>query len=156
MNAWLQVLTYLKTKVNTQSYQTWLKPTRFSHVEEQAIVVCVPNREFQESIQEHFSGIVADALTHLDMGFREIRYVLAENAERKRSGNGEEPKVVQRKLDFDSVEDHQLNLKYTFDTFVMRYCNQFAHAAARAVAESPPRLTTRCFSTEALVWERLT
>ena len=45
---------------------------------------------------------------------------------------------LQGKLDFDSV-DHQLNPKYTFDTFVVGSCNQFAHAAARAVAEAPAK-----------------
>ncbi|MFH4263732.1 DnaA/Hda family protein, partial [Acinetobacter baumannii] len=30
-----------------------------------------------------------------------------------------------------------LNPKYTFQTFVVGSCNQFAHAAALAVAESP-------------------
>jgi chromosomal replication initiator protein len=137
MNAWLQVLNYLKAKVNTQSYQTWLKPTRFSHLENEAIVVCVPNREFQEWIQENYAGLVTEALTHLNMGLREIRYILGENAE-KDSTKGADSKPLQGKLDFDSV-DHQLNLKYTFDTFVVGSCNQFAHAAARAVAGAPAK-----------------
>jgi chromosomal replication initiator protein len=137
MNAWLQVLNHLKTKVNTQSYQTWLKPTRFSHVEGEAIVVRVPNREFQEWIQENYAGFVTEALNQLNMGFKEIRYVLGENAE-KEGMKGDVAKPLQRKLDFDSV-DHQLNLKYTFDTFVVGSCNQFAHAAARAVAEAPAK-----------------
>jgi len=137
MNAWLQVLNYLKTKVNTQSYQTWLRPTRFSHVENEAIVVCVPNHEFQDWIQENYGGLVSEALDHLNTGFREIRYIFGENAEKK-SVNGDDPKPLQTKLDFDSV-DHQLNPKYTFDTFVVGSCNQFAHAAARAVAQAPAK-----------------
>ncbi len=80
MNAWLQVLNYLKTKVNTQSYQTWLRPTRFSHVENGAIVVSVPNREFQEWIHQNYAGLVGEALEHLHMQFSEIRYVLGENS----------------------------------------------------------------------------
>jgi chromosomal replication initiator protein len=137
MNAWQQVLNYLKTKVNPQSYQTWLRPTRFSHAEKQAIVVTVPNREFEEWIQEKFGPLVAEALRHLDMGFNEIRYTIGETAERKGS-NGNDAASLQRKLDFDTV-DHQLNHKYTFDSFVVGSCNQFAHAAARAVASSPAK-----------------
>ena len=137
MNAWLQVLNYLKTKVNTQSYQTWLRPTRFSHVDKEAIVVCVPNREFQEWIQENYASLVAEALQHLNLGVKEIRYILGENAEKK--GAGSDPaKPLQSKLDFDSV-DHLLNPKYTFDTFVVGSCNQFAHAAAQAVAQQPAK-----------------
>jgi len=137
MNAWLQVLNYLKTKVNTQSYQTWLRPTRFSHVENEAIVVHVPNREFQEWIQENYGGLVKEALLNLNMGIKEIRYVFGEATEKK-SLSAERSKGLQGKLDFDSV-DHQLNPKYTFDTFVVGSCNQFAHAAATAVAQGPAK-----------------
>ena len=137
MNAWLQVLNYLKMKVNTQSYQTWLRPTRFSHVENEAIVVRVPNREFQEWIQDNYAGLVAEALRDLNLGFCEIHYIFGESAETKSTSN-DSTKPVQSKLDFDSV-DHQLNHKYTFSAFVVGSCNQFAHAAASAVAQAPAK-----------------
>ena len=137
MNAWKEILNYLKTKVNTQSYQTWLRPCRFSDVESDTIVVSVPNREFQEWIHEHYGVLVTEALEHLNLGFKKIRYVIEESVEKK-PGQSDSSTPVQAKLDFDSV-DHQLNPKYTFDTFVVGSCNQFAHAAARAVAEAPAK-----------------
>lgn len=137
MNAWQQVLNHLKTKVNSQSYQTWLRPTRLSHVSSDTLVVRVPNREFQEWIQEHYSAQIQEVLDRLQMGFREVRFVFEESSEKKSNENGDQS-YVQGKLDFDSVE-HQLNPKYTFGTFVVGSCNQFAHAAARAVAEAPSK-----------------
>jgi chromosomal replication initiator protein len=44
----------------------------------------------------------------------------------------------QTKLDFDAVT-HQLNPRYTFDSFIVGASNQFAHAAAVAVAEQPSK-----------------
>ncbi len=137
MNAWQQVLNHLKTKVNSQSYQTWLRPTRLGHVSSDTLVVRVPNREFQEWIQEHYSAQIQEVLDRLQMGFREVRFVFEESSEKKSNENGDQSHV-QGKLDFDSVE-HQLNPKYTFGTFVVGSCNQFAHAAARAVAEAPSK-----------------
>lgn len=137
MNAWQEVLNYLKTKVNPQSYQTWLKPTRYSRTEAGTLVVRVPNQEFLEWIQDHYNASIQEALEKLRLGFSEIRYELEMLPEKKHSGNGE-TKPQQGKLDFESV-DHQLNARYTFDTFVVGSCNQFAHAAARAVAETPAK-----------------
>ena len=137
MNAWQEILGYLKAKVNTQSYQTWLRPARFSHVTQDALVVRVPNREFQDWIQEHYGSLINEALSQLKSGPRKVQYVVEEDSGNKsiENGNG---KAFQAKLDFESV-DHQLNPRYTFDTFVVGSCNQFAHAAAQAVAETPAK-----------------
>jgi chromosomal replication initiator protein len=137
MNAWQEVLNYLRNKVNTQSYQTWLKPTRLARAESDTLVIRVPNSEFQEWIEDNFSSTIREALEQLRLGFREIRYEIEAPAEKKTAGN-REVKALQGKLDFESIE-HQLNARYTFDTFVVGSCNQFAHAAARAVAETPAK-----------------
>ena len=137
MNAWQEILGYLKSKVNTQSYQTWLRPTRFSHVSPEGLVVRVPNREFQDWIQEHYGSLINEALGHIHSDVRKVQYVVEEDAEKK-SLEARESQALQTKLDFDSV-DHQLNPRYTFDTFVVGNCNQFAHAAAQAVAETPAK-----------------
>jgi chromosomal replication initiator protein len=137
MNAWHEILNHLKTKVNPQSYQTWLHPTRFSHAANDTLVVRVPNREFQEWIQDHYGGLIHEALNRLQLEFKQVSYVFEEKPERKAPENGES-KTMQGKLDFESVH-HQLNPRYTFDTFVVGSCNQFAHAAARAVAEAPSK-----------------
>jgi chromosomal replication initiator protein len=137
MNAWQEILGYLKMKVNTQSYQTWLRPTRFSHLNHEAIVVRVPNREFQNWIHEHYGTLINEALAHLNMDLQKVQYVVEEDSDQKQAEK-REAKAFQTKLDFESA-DHQLNPKYTFDTFVVGNCNQFAHAAAQAVAENPAK-----------------
>ncbi len=137
MNAWQEILGYLKAKVNTQSYQTWLRPTRFSHVSQEGLVVRVPNREFQDWIQEHYGSLINEAFSQLQLEPRKVQYVVEEDSEKKPM-EAAEGKAFQAKLDFESV-DHQLNPRYTFDTFVVGNCNQFAHAAAQAVAETPAK-----------------
>ena len=99
MNVWQEVLSILKTEVNPQTYQTWLRPTRYSHVAGTTLFVRVPNREFQEWIQEHFGVMIQAAIGRLSRGVEEISYLMEEPVERKAAGNGE-PKAVQGKLDF--------------------------------------------------------
>ncbi len=137
MNVWQQILAHLKPKLNAQSFQTWLRPTRLAHAAGDTLFVRVPNREFQDWIQEHYASQIQDAMQQLEMGFHEVKYLVDESADKKAPEDGE-GRALQGKLDFDSV-DHQLNPRYTFETFVVGNCNQFAHAAARAVAESPSK-----------------
>jgi chromosomal replication initiator protein len=134
MNPWQEVLKYLKEKINPQSFQTWLRPTRLSRALPPTLYVQVPNREFQEWIQESYSALINEALEHMNLPYREIRYVYVDEAPRPAAA----AKAVQGKLDFESVS-HQLNPRYVFDSFVVGACNQFANAAARAVAQAPSR-----------------
>jgi chromosomal replication initiator protein len=137
MNPWQKILSHLKTRVNTQSYQTWLRPTRLSHLTADTIFVRVPNREFEEWIQEKYGTLIREALEHLQLGYRQVAYSFEEAPEKKGRENGEE-KALQQKLDFESVES-QLDPRYTFESFVVGSCNQFARAAALAVADSPSK-----------------
>lgn len=137
MNAWQEILGYLKNKVNTQSFQTWLRPTRFSHVAEGNIYVRVPNREFEDWIEEKYGTLITAALAELRMKYSRVSY-LADDASTAGHGHAPAARPVQGKLDFDA-SCPQLDARLTFDAFVVGSCNQFAHAAARAVAQSPSK-----------------
>jgi chromosomal replication initiator protein len=47
--------------------------------------------------------------------------------------------VTEAAPDREAVTPTSLNPKYTFESFVVGSSNQFAHAAARAVAEIPSK-----------------
>jgi len=143
MNPWQQILGHLKGRVNTQSYQTWLRPTRFEEVTQEELVVRVPNREFSDWIQDHYGELISEAVSQLSLKLTKVRYV-ADQERQEKPAEKENAKALQGKLDFESV-DHQLNPAYTFDTFVVGNCNRFAHAAAQAVAESPAKVYNPLF-----------
>jgi len=128
MNPWEQILEYLKKTLSPQSCSTWLKPFHFSHVEGPVLIVRVPNESFRNWYAQNCEQLAQGALAKLGLGINEIRLTY-ENAKNKPS---------QGKLDFDS-NSGQLNPRYTFDSFVVGTCNQFAHAAADAVARNPSK-----------------
>ncbi|HLW79260.1 MAG TPA: chromosomal replication initiator protein DnaA, partial [Terriglobia bacterium] len=139
MNPWQKILGFLKTRVNPQSYQTWLRPTQLSRIAADTVFVQVPNAEFVEWIQEKYTPLIDEALEHLKLGFSRVAFMCEENKEKEKKprSNGED-KTLQQKLDFEGAEC-PLDPRYTFDLFVVGSCNQFARAAALAVADAPSK-----------------
>jgi chromosomal replication initiator protein len=148
-NPWVRVLDALEKKVNRTSYETWLKPTRYDHAQGPILFVRVPNPEFCH-IGERYGDLISEAIENLGLEFRDVEFVTEEEQQKtKTDGSGSEPHhessadrpvsgpLTQQRFDWDGAA--QLNPKYTFDDFVIGAGNQFAHAAARAVAERPSK-----------------
>ncbi len=150
VNPWLRILGALEKKVNRTSFETWLKPTRFSHTDGSVLYIRVPRPEFRV-IEEKYSDLISEAIDNLGLELQDVKFVTEEDDPGAtpvrhtfpaKSPAGPAPAVAARpgtqvRFDFDSAA--QLNPKYTFDGFVIGTSNQFAHAAARAVAENPSK-----------------
>ncbi len=138
MNAWEKILAYLEARINAQVFATWFRPTHLEAVKENLLTVRVPNTVFQKWLGTEGQPAVQEALAALDLVYR-VEYVPApEPVAVPEAARAEATKPQQARLDFDST-DYQLNPRYTFDTFVVGSANQFAHAAALAVAEQPSK-----------------
>jgi len=61
LNPWLQILAALEKKVIRQSFETWLKPTRFSHAAGRTLYVRVPSPEFQH-IGDKYGDLIQEAI----------------------------------------------------------------------------------------------
>ena len=136
---WDQVLTRIETKVNRHSFYTWFKPTSFVSDGDGELVVRVPNAFFRDWLRKHYAGLIEEALKDLNEA-RVVHFVIETAPEPPT------PSVTLDELEqaTDSVPapitgSSGLNARYTFDTFIVGSSNQFAHAAARAVAEAPSR-----------------
>ena len=135
-NIWEQILGRIESKVNRHSYFTWFKPTRFLDDTGQTITVQVPNELFRNWLTKHYAGIIGEAADELQRHGTEIALV---------TDNPSLSKTAPDATSADKMPAPQshnlarLNQRYTFSRFVVGPSNQFAHAAARAVAEAPSR-----------------
>jgi len=153
LNPWIQILAALEKKVIRQSFETWLKPTRFSHAKGRTLYVRVPSAEFRQLL-EKYTDLIQEAIDLHSLEFDDVQFVTMEEdpsspPQRKDGGFGpvpshapSAPPPAQRPAEqarFDWSTAAQLNSRYTFDNFVIGNGNQFARAAALAVAERPSR-----------------
>jgi chromosomal replication initiator protein len=131
MNTWQQVLDIVEKKVNQQSYNTWFKPTQLIKHDDKALYVRVPNPFFQDWLNDHID-VVLDAARQAGLENISVVYITESISPESVAS------PTQGRLDFESI-DNTLNPKYTFETFVVGSSNQFAHAAALAVADKPSK-----------------
>ncbi len=157
VNPWVRILGALEKKVNRQSFDTWLKPTRFSHAVAKMLYVRIPTPEFQH-IGDRYADLIQEAIDALELDFEDVTFITAEEdptVVKVREDGGFAPvpshatnaprtgasrvAVPAQQAKFDWSTAAQLNPRYTFDNFVIGNGNQFARAASEAVAERPSK-----------------
>ena len=144
MNLWEEILTRVETKVNRHSFYTWFRPTTFVTEDVGGLTVKVPNEVYTEWLTKHYAGVISEAMGELKRSDVPVQFVSDPALD-----TPPEPAPIELGLDETPTFDAgvqpatpgpaSLNLRYTFDSFVVGSSNQFAHAASRAVAEAPSR-----------------
>src|SRR5512142_2455103 len=79
LNPWARILDALEKKVNRHSYDTWFKPTRYSHADSQKIYVQVPTVEFR-AIGDKYGDLIAEAIDNLSLPYQDVEFLAPEVA----------------------------------------------------------------------------
>lgn len=138
---WNDCLNYLSHRVKEQSFKTWLKPTRGEPGSNGDFNVAVPNQFVADWIKTHFNELIEEALHEVSGKRYSVSYIIHKPPDDDGQTSLELTAVNQR--DFASISgpvarhQHNLNGKYNFESLVVGDFNQFACAAATAVAEAP-------------------
>jgi len=152
-NVWDKFLELSKSRISINTYTTWFQPTRLNRMEGETLFVQIPSTVFRQVLTRTYGEIVKAVFHQMGTPNMKVQYVCTEEEPVQAA-----PATIgakQSKLDFES-SDHQLNLRYTFDTFVVGKSNEFAHAASARSRSSLLRPTTRSSSMAAWVWARPT
>lgn len=140
---WQDTLEKLESNLNPQHFNTWIKPLKLVKLEQDIIILEVPNRFVLDWVRDNYAKLIKDILTDLSAISYSLQFEVA--------GFTEKPDLPQHQattLPFAERKNSSLpaneqenglnlNRKYTFDEFVSGSSNQFACAAALAVANNP-------------------
>src|SRR5882724_5672790 len=141
MNIWEEIKSLISTKMSAEAYQNWLSKTFFLRAEGTRMWVGVPDAVTKDWILQEYNGEIWSAIRDRNFGIRQIVYELSgpsEDGGRKHE-DGARKTHLEEKSEITFAASISLNPKFTFDTFVVGSCNQFAHAAAQAVATGPSK-----------------
>ena len=130
MNCWEKIRQHLRAKLSSAAYDNWLSKTDFHRLDGSTLYVAVPDDITRQWMMQEYAGEVWSAIRDLELPLKEVFYELASSHQAPPPETAAEP-VFSPYIN--------LNPRFTFDSFVVGSCNQFAHAAAKAVATIPSK-----------------
>ena len=143
---WDEILEILKKEhdIMDVSFNTWIKPLKIHSVENNIITLLIPddnigisylNKKYYVPLKVVIQEVTGHALDIVFSHESDLNKV--------------EKAIVSNKVVSDSLNDRKseanINPNYTFDNFVVGGNNNFAHAYALAVAESPAEMYNPLF-----------
>lgn len=139
---WKNTLDIIETKISKPSFETWLKSTQISSLQNNDLTIIAPNEFARDWLESRYSTIIQDTLYELVGEKLNIKFIIPPSSSELDMIS--EPKVSKKMISSQNSDDDSqprliLNPKYVFDTFVIGSGNRFAHAASLAVAEAPAK-----------------
>ena len=131
MDVWAEVLSNVERRVNRQCFDTWFRPIVFDGCDESAVHLTVPNENFKRLLLDNYSAVLRESISEAGRGKLQVKVAIEPH-------RGVENPAVPGDPPVDDPP-RGLNAKYTFNSFVVGSSNQFARAAALAVAEQPSK-----------------
>lgn len=148
---WTALLAQLRDRIPETAYNTWFTHLHLVDVSADKWVIGVPNAFVLEYVEHHYSQVIEEAAALVTGSPVTVGFTLAARPEDEELAFHPAPAVetpaeavetpARPRAASATVIDSALPLvaRYTFDDFVIGECNQLAHAACMAVAESPGR-----------------
>lgn len=145
-NLWDRAQIHLRDTLDEYSYKNWFLQTSYDGYHEGVITVRVPSTFFANWLEDHYQEAVLEALRREEPALKTVKYMpYAESgspaSEKKNSRSVPSVSSTPSRQHAGRTKQSYpgFNLKYTFDRFVIGNGNRFAHAAAKAVVQSPGR-----------------
>jgi chromosomal replication initiator protein len=143
---WSQVQEELRFQLAKRTYDMWLKNTSIVSADGGTFRIGVPSKLAKDWLEDRFSGLIQETLQAVTGAEVDIDFVIAPSGHRPGhlmfDGDENHPSEnghdhgVEATVDA-SVPPSELNARFRFSSFVVGHNSQFAHAAAKAVAEAP-------------------
>ena len=139
---WPEISRGIRTHLSTEAFQRWFAAIELVGADECALTLQVPNSVYQFWIESNYLNVVQSVVVSVLGSSRQIIFRAADTGTTDSTVYSELASQIlgPGSLDEDSSPIIQgMNPRNRFDAFVVGSANQFAHAAALAVSQSPAK-----------------
>ena len=147
---WTDAQNLLRDLLNPDIFNLWFAPIKSAALSEDTITLEVANDFSELWIKDNYGGVIKDAVSSAAGRSLEVQFKIASHTSsapprngapaHARNGETEAEESHERVVSLpgrERPEVHHFNPKNTFENFVVGNNNNFAHAAAFAVAQAP-------------------
>ena len=139
---WNTTLENIKNKLTNPSFETWFSNTIPVNLNNNELIVKVQNDFIKDWIKTRYIDLIEEIINDLNNSEKNWTITLLTPEELKQDQTFIKPEKndeQEKNIHKNNKVIHNLNPKYSFDTFVVGNSNRFAHAASLAVAEAPAK-----------------
>lgn len=136
---WQEALSVIAQKISQKSFDVWLKPLKALTIGDSHLEIEVPNKFFRDWLSDNYLNLIKETFLQLTGRAYTVFFVIKNPLNGKESVTGEASHLDPSRLARSAPREDGLNPQFTFEAFVVGSCNQFAHAAALAVANLPAK-----------------
>jgi chromosomal replication initiator protein len=135
---WDLIKEQLRKSLSAESFENWIARTRFAGIEGKTMLATAPDRQTAAFLVEEYGRQINTLAVGLGLGLERVEFS-AEASNRTPGMPGSLPNSQNGDGHSEIESPFSLNPSFTFESFVVGSCNQFAHAAAQSVAMNPSR-----------------
>ena len=144
---WLAALGQLQLEIPRPNYETWLKPTIPSSLENDTLIISTPSPFAAEMLEKRLSGTIHRTVSRVAGRELTVEFTVQGSAspatlKKQQKINSENVKFQTTKQNgtIDYAQSYSLKNSFTFDTFIVGPSNRLAQAAAIKITEAPGRI----------------
>ncbi len=137
-NIWDQAAEEIRGRISNDGFQRWFDGVEMISDDGKTLALRVPNPIHQFFIESNYLPLVAEAVATVSGTPRAISFV-SNKEEEDNEAAAPAPTPSRSSSKITASASSGMNVRNTFETFVVGANSQFAHSAAMAVAKAPAR-----------------
>ena len=133
-DTWARVDAFLRSRLRPELYDRWFAPLRIAGLEDGLLHVATPDKFHRDFMDDNYGAWFAEFLPNVAPPACRVAFVVDDRPPARAPPPPAPSRLVPAGPD---PRDLRPSSRYTFETFVVGESNQFAFAAAKAVADRP-------------------